>query len=616
MRMNAKPETWEEFLPRATQALLDANTRIYFDTSFLMWLTRVGRRSRKELFDWLSANCAGRVHVPAWAAHEYLTHHVAATISVELEAKVKELSGLARTTYAFLRPFLDDPIADGSTDAQPQQLSVRAALQALDAAAEVAKKWKSHYPEHAGEVMAFVTDHVSAETSIFSEIPGIKELGLDRFDSRVPPGFQDRRKSERQADDDLESWIGNNRWGDLLFWKEILAHAKGAQAQHIIILSRDCKNDWHLGGRTAPDDESLLRLKSGWRPIPMPHPMLELEAKITSKIDRVVLLDSVYLAAVLRETAGDSVKSFVDVAIVPDPPNAANVRKEAVKDEVAKRNQRDADKASALGVLFLDGPGVGLTLAAFKAAAIRCKTAPAAGSVEQLFIERANIAISSGNSITSVIDKDSFKGFDNSMLACVGRMLHDAALAQSPGFGEAMADLLGILGGLPEGTAGSLYLGLLTSMFMPGSRQARLPPSSPVASQIFLVQDTPFAQMPIAALASKLDGLDERPLYRPDAAKPAINIVLDIEPDSNGQTLLGSINVAGEELFHPAQIDPALNLRAMLNGVQIASGAEIVRIACELFALPFTQVLRTNDFSRDFGIAETAGFKAPSSVYK
>jgi hypothetical protein len=31
-------------------------THIYADTSFLMWMTRIGARSRKELTDWLSTN--------------------------------------------------------------------------------------------------------------------------------------------------------------------------------------------------------------------------------------------------------------------------------------------------------------------------------------------------------------------------------------------------------------------------------------------------------------------------------------------------------------------------------------------------------------------------------
>ena len=59
MRIPVKQESWEEFLPRATQAMLDSETQIYVDTSFLMWLTKVGRTSRQELFDWHAAAVLG-----------------------------------------------------------------------------------------------------------------------------------------------------------------------------------------------------------------------------------------------------------------------------------------------------------------------------------------------------------------------------------------------------------------------------------------------------------------------------------------------------------------------------------------------------------------------------
>jgi len=37
-------------------------------------MTKIGSPSRRELVEWLTANCAGRIHVPIWAAHEYLKH--------------------------------------------------------------------------------------------------------------------------------------------------------------------------------------------------------------------------------------------------------------------------------------------------------------------------------------------------------------------------------------------------------------------------------------------------------------------------------------------------------------------------------------------------------------
>lgn len=89
-----------DFKQRLAALFAAQSTHIYIDTSFLMWMTKVGSRSRQELIGWLQQHCAGRVHVPIWTAHEYLKHHGAKTIVAELTEKTNEVAGLVRHTYA------------------------------------------------------------------------------------------------------------------------------------------------------------------------------------------------------------------------------------------------------------------------------------------------------------------------------------------------------------------------------------------------------------------------------------------------------------------------------------------------------------------------------------
>ena len=70
-----------DFKQRLAILINSPPTHIYIDTSFLMGMTKIGASSRQELIGWCQQHCTGRVHVPIWAAHEYLKHHVAGTIT-------------------------------------------------------------------------------------------------------------------------------------------------------------------------------------------------------------------------------------------------------------------------------------------------------------------------------------------------------------------------------------------------------------------------------------------------------------------------------------------------------------------------------------------------------
>ena len=96
------------FKQRLAVLIRAQSTHIYIDSSFLVWMTKIGSNSRQELIRWPQQNCTGRIHVPIWAAHEYLKHHVAGTIVTELAKKTNEISDLVGRTYTYFRPFIGD----------------------------------------------------------------------------------------------------------------------------------------------------------------------------------------------------------------------------------------------------------------------------------------------------------------------------------------------------------------------------------------------------------------------------------------------------------------------------------------------------------------------------
>jgi hypothetical protein len=52
MRISTLTETPEEFTIRVADLLKADTTHIYFDTSFLMWLTMIGDEARSQFKQW------------------------------------------------------------------------------------------------------------------------------------------------------------------------------------------------------------------------------------------------------------------------------------------------------------------------------------------------------------------------------------------------------------------------------------------------------------------------------------------------------------------------------------------------------------------------------------
>lgn len=78
--------------------------------------------------------------------------------------------------------------------------------------------------------MAEILDGKVLESFSAEEILSIQTEGATRYENKIPPGYKDANKSD-------------NRYGDLINWKEILRYAKEC-GKHIIIVSSEIKEDW------------------------------------------------------------------------------------------------------------------------------------------------------------------------------------------------------------------------------------------------------------------------------------------------------------------------------------------------------------------------------------
>ncbi|HEV2501857.1 MAG TPA: PIN-like domain-containing protein [Mesorhizobium sp.] len=615
----SETESSAKFRARLADLIKAADTHIYVDTSFLMWLTKIGSSSRGELSTWLDSHCDGRVHVPMWSAHEYLKHHVAGTIVSELTDKTNEVADLVGRTYSYFRPFIDESYGDGAEDPSTIRAATRAALNSLSRLTTITRQWQRSYQKHSSEVIAFINTRTPRTTSLYDDMKNVAADAALRFVGSVPPGFQDRRKkgSAPHANGNDEAPPDSNRYGDLMFWKELLTHAKTAQARAIVVLTNDRKNDWHLGRSDVVDiDPELRALKKDWKPVPRPHPMLVLEARVVAAVEEVELLDTPYLAALLRDFAEENVRAFADVAIIPDGPEPETENERRTR-AIKERQEADAAKIDAetaeKGYLFHDSPAVLNTKAMLSKALFlsRADIEPAGGKL--LDIWRASVE--ARKPLIESLTADAFDGFDQNQLATIARELHDRVLNGVPGFEEAVVDLVSNLDRLPPNTAASLYLGMLASAYLVRqNNQSRIPPSSPIAQFLFERQGVDYAVHAVKAVAKRVGDNENHPLYLPSTERPDLDITLDTQPDTPLIDELRSIKVGAVELLTPAQSDDDLKLSALFAGEDPVLGDKLVRKACELFGLPEAQMRRTEVFGNAFKLTDTIGFKRPTDV--
>lgn len=608
-----------EFKSRLSELIESPSSHIYIDTSFLMWMTKIGSPSRQELVKWLSDNCDGRVHVPIWAAHEYLKHHVSGTILAELKEKTDEIVSLVGRTYTYFRPFIDEAYGDGAEDPETIRAATRSALNGLDRLVATSRQWQKVYQKHASEVIAFINAHSLERTKLFDYFADLQSIGAGRFLGSVPPGFQDRRKGGADKSEDGPSLApaGSNRYGDLVFWKELLEHAKEVNARALIIFTNDRKNDWHLGRTTdiriEPD---LLALKKAWKPIPRAHPMLATEAKLVAGVDQVELLDSQYLAALLREMVEEQVRAFADVGIIPDDATADNEtdRRARLHREMLDAIQaRKAADASEKGLLFIDAPEVVVTSATMRRALLESRQP--VGERAEALLSGWRADVDDRRPLAETFTAEKIDGLDQKELVRLGRELHDRVLNQVPGYEEALVDLLSLLTKIPTNTAGSLYLGFLASMYLTRDRNSsRIPPRSPCAQQLFEAQHQEFAAAPIEALAKRLQDNDVGPLYVPRVDRAPVDVVMDTETDTSGLDELRSLRINDVELLIEAQPDESLRLSHLFEGSAQVDGDDIVKKACQLFAVPADQVKRGDSFLLKYSLSATIGFKRPMDV--
>ena len=208
---------------------------IVLDTNVLLDFYRVSKQTSTELLGILGDFAEqGRIFIPYQSAYEYHAN-ILSVISGQKKMYDEALKHLDKFNEDVAKkrshPFMDEDLANEFSD--------------------LYQKIKANFNEKKDNL-----DHLLTENEIkdkldemlngkvgdpFSveDLEKIYNEGESRYNDKIPPGFKDNNKN------------GNEKYGDLVVWKEIIQYSKNND-KSIIFVSSDTKADWYqiIDGKT------------------------------------------------------------------------------------------------------------------------------------------------------------------------------------------------------------------------------------------------------------------------------------------------------------------------------------------------------------------------------
>ncbi len=219
---------------------------IVFDTNILLDLYRVSSDTSKNLMD-IIRKLDKRLWIPYQVAFEY--HKELFTVINYQIKKYEETSNTIKTIRERMaekrnHPFLPEDLSEKAMSLfnelesyfQHQQKNLQ------DIVMEESIK------EDLGDLLeGKVGDCFSTK-----ELEDIYAEGVDRYASKIPPGYMD-----------VKNKYGNDVYGDLVIWKEILKKSLESKCD-VIIVTDDVKEDWFLqfkGNNCGPHPSLIKEFK-------------------------------------------------------------------------------------------------------------------------------------------------------------------------------------------------------------------------------------------------------------------------------------------------------------------------------------------------------------------
>lgn len=219
---------------------------IVFDTNVLLDLYRYSENTVKELLE-VMKSVKDRLWIPFQVSKEY---HL--NLNSVISEQVNKYESSIKTLTDFKKQFDEKrshPFLSESLTLEIDEFCKKFDLE-LDQKKEIVKKLIIKNPIK--EDVADLLENKVGESFSNEELDEIYLEGEKRYNNQIPPGYKDRSKQSPE------------KYGDLIFWKEILRKNLNSE-KPILLITGDKKEDWYLkelGLTIGPRPQLIEEFKS------------------------------------------------------------------------------------------------------------------------------------------------------------------------------------------------------------------------------------------------------------------------------------------------------------------------------------------------------------------
>lgn len=537
MHLDPLIRDYPAYLDEFMTSLDTDGTRIYLDTSLLMWLVRLGDEARQEFFAWCGGRDAQSVCVPVWAAHELHRHLLGGTVRINLQKSLSEVRAKLDEFTRLASERADDAVcrAKGYTGRIGYVSELELSFEKLNQMANVIDADDAQLQKSSADVIAFVNDHVLS-TDIEPIVDRVSSIGAFRYSHLMPPGFQDKKDE--------------NRFGDVIIWEELVADVEKAgpnnsgQARDAVLVSRDKKTDWVSAAHMIKKADGTIHKanRDQGLDVTLAHPLLVHEFRARANGSRLYIATPSFLASALSYRAKKSgtaslVSNWLAASYRPDklevvvslvsPPAGAPAAHGAP--QPANEPSEDDQDLQSLRPDDVMAPSVGSDVRGYERA-----TGP-----EQADILTGWLASLSIGSLPTLK---------------FGRVLAELAKDDAPGFASRLPGLLQRLSEtMDAGHLNRVVLAIITSAYFNQFGEALRRPLAGLGTIALTLETDGRYDQAFQTLGRFLMGAGSSLPYFPGSGRNQVRFVIDVGPSAGtGPRAIRDIRIGDQ----PAMIDP------------------------------------------------------------
>lgn len=215
---------------------------IVLDTNILLDLYRVSPNTSQELID-IIKKLDDRIWIPYYVAYEYHKN-----LFLVVEGQINRYKDATNAIESIRKTFLEKRSHPFLTEELHSK-----ATSVFD---ELLKFFDTQMKELENIIMndsvkddlCKLLDSKIGESYNSDELREIYQEGEERFKKDIPPGFMDKRKP------------GNEKYGDLVVWNEILRKSR-EESKPVLFVTDDTKKDWfiYFRGKTYGPNPILMK---------------------------------------------------------------------------------------------------------------------------------------------------------------------------------------------------------------------------------------------------------------------------------------------------------------------------------------------------------------------